>query len=174
MLKSTVSSVLTRIVSRVFSLLFALTAAWTASAMASVAGTQAHQLPNAAGQTDRATVEPPTPTSMVTIKNVRLRSAPATEPAPSAILEFDILNQAGMTVTDLVFEVSIAQKPEPDHAPGPKHVVAGPFTIKGTIDLDAGYTIAYEVLLRNLSSDCSCAPEVHVVSVTWSPPRFGS
>ena len=88
-------------------------------------------------------------------------------------MEFEILNQAAMTVTDLVFEVSVAQKPELDQGPGPKRVAAGPFTIKGTIDLDAGYTIAYEVLLRNLSSDCSCAPEVDVVSVTWSPPDSG-
>jgi hypothetical protein len=41
----------------------------------------------------------------------------------------------------------------------------GPFTIRGEVVLEAGYSLNYEMLLRSFSSDCYCMPNVEVVSV---------
>jgi len=42
-----------------------------------------------------------------------------------------------------------------------------PFKIRGNVVLQAGYTINYEMLLRNLSSDCRYIATVDVVSAHW-------
>ena len=36
--------------------------------------------------------------------------------------------------------------------------------IRGRVDLQAGYTLNYEMLLRNLPPDCSCVADVAIVA----------
>jgi hypothetical protein len=108
------------------------------------------------------------PRSQLKIVNIRLEPAPPTEGSPASILKFDLLNEGSVRQTDLKLEISITEKPGPDHEPAPRRLV-GPFTIQGHIVLQGGYTIRYEMLLQNFSSDCSCIADVDVVSVRPLP-----
>jgi hypothetical protein len=47
----------------------------------------------------------------------------------------------------------------------PRTVLAGPFEIRGKAPLDPGFTMTYEIRLRNLSPDCGCVGTVNIVSV---------
>jgi hypothetical protein len=102
-------------------------------------------------------VSSPTP---VRVKHVHLKPAAEVE-TPATILEFDMLNDSVDPVTDVVVEISIAEKSASHQPP---RVVAGPFTIKGEAVLEPGYTIKYQMIMRNLSSDCDCVANVGVVS----------
>jgi hypothetical protein len=70
-------------------------------------------------------------------------------------------------LTDLILEISILEKSAAKELAG--RALVRPFQIRGNIVLQAGYTINYEMLLRNLSSDCRCVANVDVVSVHWLP-----
>jgi hypothetical protein len=70
-------------------------------------------------------------------------------------------------LTDLILEISILEKSAAKELTG--RALVRPFQIRGNIVLQAGYTINYEMLLRNLSSDCRCVANVDVVSVHWLP-----
>jgi hypothetical protein len=102
-------------------------------------------------------------TSMLRVHHVRLERPPATVPKPSVVLKFDLVNDGVKTVGDVVLEVAILEKSATDAAAASR-VVAGPFTIRGDIDLQAGYTLNYEMLLRNLPSDCDCVADVAIVA----------
>jgi hypothetical protein len=107
------------------------------------------------------------PMSQLRIVNIRLESAPPTEKSPSSILKFDLLNEGSNRLTDLKLEITITEKPVLGLA-APRRLV-GPFTIEGHVVLQAGYTIRYEMLLQDFSSDCKCIAEVAVVSVQTLP-----
>jgi hypothetical protein len=64
-------------------------------------------------------------------------------------------------------EISILEKPALNEQSG--KALVRPFKIRGNVVLQAGYTVNYEMLLRNLSSDCRCIATVDVVSVQWLP-----
>jgi hypothetical protein len=98
----------------------------------------------------------------VKIEHVRLAPAPDAA-TPSTVLEFDMLNDSVDRITDVVVQISIVEKSTDRNAP--PHVLAGPFTIKGDTVIEPGYTINYQMLMRNLSSDCDCVANVGVLSV---------
>jgi len=108
-----------------------------------------------------APVSAPAP---VKIRHVHLKPAPGVE-APATLLEFDMLNDSLEPVTDVVVQISIVEKATSQQP----HVVAGPFTIKGETVLQAGYTIKYQMIMRNLSSDCDCLANVGVLSARPVP-----
>lgn len=110
------------------------------------------------GQTIRVDSAP----STIRIHNVRLEPPPPDTPGPAAVLKFDMLNDGLRSVTDVVIEVVIREQPS-DPAVTPKQIV-GPFTVGGQATIDAGYTVNYVMLLRNLASDCGCRAEVRVQS----------
>jgi hypothetical protein len=115
---------------------------------------------------DRTRSERPTPS--LRIVNVRLE--PLTEEAirPTAVLKFDLLNEAAVSVTDVVLEISIVE----DVEPSPRRVIiVAPFTVRAHATIDAGYTVNYTMLLRNLSPDCACIAKVSVLSAR---PLLGS
>jgi hypothetical protein len=97
------------------------------------------------------------------ITNVRLEAPPAEAPKPSAVLRFDVLNDSDSKVTDIVFEIAMHEKPA-EHARAAPRLVVSPFVIQGNVTLEAGYTVSYELLLRNLLPDCGCVPNVVVTS----------
>jgi hypothetical protein len=103
-------------------------------------------------------VSVPTP---VKIQHVRLAPAPGAE-QPATLLEFDMLNDSVDLITDVVVQISIVEK-STDRKTLPR-VLAGPFTIKGETVIKPGYTINYQMLMRNLSSDCDCIANVGVLS----------
>lgn len=96
----------------------------------------------------------------VKIRHVHLKPAAEVE-TPATLLEFDMLNDSADPVTDVVVQISIAEKSTNQQPP---RVVAGPFTITGETVLEPGYTIQYRMIMRNLSSDCDCVASVGILS----------
>ena len=96
----------------------------------------------------------------VKIRHVHLKPAHGVE-TPATLLEFDMLNESVDPVTDVVVQISIVEKSANRQAP---RVIAGPFTITGEAVLEPGYTIKYQMIMRNLSSDCDCLANVGVLS----------
>jgi hypothetical protein len=104
------------------------------------------------------------------IMHVRLEAPPADAPTPSAVLKFDMLNDGGSKVTDIVIQISMLERPRDEHELSSRRFVVKPFMIRGSVTLEVGYTMNYEMLLRNLSSDCACVPNVVVISARPVPP----
>jgi hypothetical protein len=82
--------------------------------------------------------------------------------SPGTVLKFDLLNASVNRLADPVLQISIVEKTEPSAL---RRILVGPFTIRGEVVLEVGYSVNYEMLLRNFSSDCHCVPNVEVVSV---------
>jgi hypothetical protein len=99
-------------------------------------------------------------TSGVSIRHARLEKA---EPPEStfATLSFDLYNEIDATVSDIAVSVAILASSVDREAPSP--YVVRPFTIRLKEVVLAGYSVHYELRLRNLSSDCSCVPEIEVL-----------
>ena len=109
----------------------------------------------------------PNAARLVRIENVRLEDPLRAEASPSTLLKFDVFNGGSTPLTDLILEISIFEKPAPKELTG--RALVRPFKIRGTVVLQAGYTLNYEMLLRNLLSDCRCFANVDVVSFLWLP-----
>jgi hypothetical protein len=108
---------------------------------------------------------------LLRVENVRLEAPIPAGTLPSTLLKFDVFNAGSTPLTDFILEISILEKPALNELSG--KALVRPFKIRGNIVLQAGYTINYEMLLRNLSSDCRCIATVDVVSVQ-SLPESGS
>jgi hypothetical protein len=104
---------------------------------------------------------------LLKVGNVRLEAPVHAEVLPSTLLKFDVFNGAPTPLTDLVLEISVLEKPALTELSG--RALVRPFQIRGNIVLQAGYTVNFEMLLRNLASDCRCIANVDVVSVHWLP-----
>ncbi len=115
----------------------------------------------------------PVARSALRIEHVRLEPPSVAQPLPSTILKFEAYNASASTLADVVLEISIVEKLQPSQGVGLPRVLVGPFTIRGNFVLESGYTINYEMLLRNLSSDCACSAKVDVLAVR-SLPDSGS
>ena len=101
--------------------------------------------------------------------NVRLEASSADEQKPAAVLKFDMFNDGGLRVTDIVIQIAMLENPRVEDPLSPRRFVVRPFTVRGSVTLEAGYTVNYEMLLRNLSAECGCVPEVAVVSARQLP-----
>jgi hypothetical protein len=123
-----------------------------------VLATPAPQVP---GNPDPAVSSQP-PASDLRVRNLRLDEPSVEVARPAVVLKFDLLNDSPGRVTDVLIEIAIVEKPSRD--PGSRRLVAGPITMRGYATIEPGYTVEYKVLLRNLSSDCGCEPQVSVVS----------
>ena len=106
---------------------------------------------------------------LLQIENLRLESAPAKAPQPSVLLKFDVLNDTSLPLTDLVMRVSFLEKPADETGTATSRVLVGPVTVRVGETLAAGYVISYEMLFRNLSFDCDCAPRVEILSARQLP-----
>jgi hypothetical protein len=102
--------------------------------------------------------------STLRVQRVRLEAAPPSASDTSAVLKFELVNNGPMTVTGVVLEIAVRVKATTQGESADRLVVAGPFTIRAGVDLQAGYTLNYELLLRNLRADCDCAPDVTVTA----------
>ena len=121
----------------------------------------ARAAPQVADNPDPAVSSQP-PASELKVRNLRLDEPAVEVSRPAVILKFDLLNDSLSRVTDVLIEIAIVEKSSRN--PGPRRLVAGPITMRGYATIEPGYTVEYKVLLRNLSSDCACEPEVSVVS----------
>ena len=70
-----------------------------------------------------------------------------------------------MPLTDLVLEISVAERQERDPSSG--QALVHVFKVRGRAIVRAGYTMKYEMLFRNLASSCDCVASVEVLSVRW-------
>src|SRR5919198_4218388 len=114
------------------------------------------QTPSLPGAVERATTERAT-VSTLRIGNVRLEHvAHAGLTAPSSMLKFDMFNESSGTLRDPVLEISIVEKRNAEDTIALPRMLAGPYTIKTNVILNAGFSISYEIMLRNLAPDCDC------------------
>ena len=169
---------LTTIIGRIISLGFVGLAAIACDASAHAS--EAHRPIDALATSDQVrrtkretrtvvVVKPLTTEPLLQIENLRLEAAPPKAPQPSAILKFDLVNDTWVQVTDLVMSISFVETRLPDTSTTPPRVLVGPVTIRVGEILNAGYALQYEMLFRNLSSDCECSPNVAILSARLLP-----
>jgi hypothetical protein len=106
--------------------------------------------------------------SRLRINNIRLDTPGPDAPQPSTTLKFDLWNDGAVAITDIQLQVAIIQRRDAHDEAVPR-VMVGPFTVGGHATIEAGYTVSYEMVLRNLSSDCQCLANVRVVSARALP-----
>lgn len=98
------------------------------------------------------------------VQDVRLEPAPQLDGPLLTLMNFGLSNEGAEDLTHIVVEVTIVEKPVGSGVGVRSKVLAGPYTIVGKNVLRPGQTLNFEILLRNLSSDCGCVARVHVVS----------
>ena len=154
-------------ISTIFALTCSVAFVWVGSVQAEIGPRARRSL--VVGQTPAlpkhldSTLEQRGPDSALRIKNVRLEAAPPDVPTPSTVLKFDVLNDGAVRVTDLLIQIGIRTKESTDRS-RPPQIIVGPFSVAGYATIEAGYTLNYEMLLRNLSPDCSCVADVSITS----------
>jgi hypothetical protein len=99
-------------------------------------------------------VNAPNGVSSLVAENIRLESPPPTEPPPSTLLKFDLFNRRSTALTELVLEIAVIEKREPEPSSPEGRALAGPFRIRGDVVIEPGYSIEFSLLLRNLRSGC--------------------
>ena len=72
-------------------------------------------------------------------------------------------------MTDVDIEVTISERVPRIDGINEMRLLVGPFTIRGHVTIEAGYTFNYNLLLRNLSTECRCVANVNVVSARLQP-----
>lgn len=104
--------------------------------------------------------------SSLRIDNVRIERPSHESPtSPSSVLKFEMFNESSGTLRDPVVRISLVQKRQAAQPSVLPRVLAGPYTIRTNVILDAGYSISYQMVFHNLASDCSCVPDIAVLSV---------
>jgi hypothetical protein len=97
----------------------------------------------------------------IEVRQIKLEGNEPIDGVDSSTLMFDVHNETGENVTDVVVSVWLLDATVPDCA-GPR-VIVGPFKIQLKEVLLAGYSVHYELRLRNLSSECRCVPAITVL-----------
>jgi hypothetical protein len=98
----------------------------------------------------------------ITIGRVRLEPGPASPDSQSVVLKFDLRNGTATNVTDIVVSVSLFGSATSDVTPRP--MLVRPFKVRVGGPLRAGYSLGYQIQLKNLSLDPDCVPEIEIVS----------
>ena len=111
-----------------------------------------------------ATKVRPDPECTLRISNVRFEAPPPDAPWPSKLLKFDMSNDGAVRMTDVSIEVTVRETVSAIDGINEMRLLVGPFTIRGHVTIEAGYTFNYNLLLRNLAPDCQCLAVVNVVS----------
>ena len=129
----------------------------TAPLIARQAGPALAGLP---GDARPAAPEPPEHPAL-RVSNIRLEPEPDAEAEPSAFLRFNVENYGITQLTDVVLRIAVYTDPDD---PALTRAVLKPFTLRTEATLEPGYSVDYEMRLRNLSARCQCVPKVEVVS----------
>ena len=122
----------------------------------------AEQIPQRDGDQVPLQVPPAALSGLLRVDRVRIEAPPPEIDSEAALLKFDLFNAGETPVTSITVEISIREKGDGE-TPGRR--IVHPFSIRGDTVLEAGYTINFGLLLRNLSPDCRCVPKIDVVSV---------
>jgi len=102
----------------------------------------------------------------LSVRNLRLARMPPIDTLPASLLVFDLCNEGPRPLTDVVVQVVIADR---RGLAGGTTPLVGPLTIRGKVVLRQGYALNYGLLFRNLSSECTCEPQVKIVSARPLP-----
>jgi len=104
------------------------------------------------------------PSRFAVIRDVKLEDArplPGDE-APVTILKFDVYNELDLSIADVVVAVSVLG-PEAGTAPLSRDVVVRPFKIRLSQVLEPGFSVHYELRMKNLSATCDCVAMLEVL-----------
>jgi hypothetical protein len=111
---------------------------------------------------------PSTPSTTLTplrVLKIRLDQGDRTHPEPRSTVSFEVLNDGPTELTDVVLRIFIEEVTtlsQPDSHPEP----LAKYTIRGSdVVIQPGYSLKYELRLRNLPSECDCRAVVEVESV---------
>lgn len=96
------------------------------------------------------------------ISEIRLELPASIESGPNSILRFNLANDGIGRLADVILKIAIFEKAI-EAAPTPRAIVR-PFRLHTATILEAGYSVEYEMLFRNLAADCDCVPKVEVMS----------
>jgi hypothetical protein len=110
-------------------------------------GTEPPETPTAARPQAAAQALAPL-ASLVRLQNARLRRA-SNDGADEAVVSFDLVNESGGALTELVLAISI---------------VDDAFTVRGAFVLEPSNSLTYEMRFRNVASRCECSPVIEVQS----------
>lgn len=108
----------------------------------------------------------------VTIRHIRFEAAPPFENSPSVILRFDMRNDSAAGVTGIVVSVSLFGSADRTLETSP--LLQQPLRMRVNAPLPAGYSLDYEIRLKNLSLESACMSEVVVVADAVSPSKSSS
>lgn len=100
----------------------------------------------------------------LTIANVEVQRGPYIELSPTTDVTFELTNTAATAYRSVVLEVSMVSGDGAREADAAPLVLAGPVAIRSTFELQPGFTMLYQMRLRNFSTDCDCHAIVKVVS----------
>jgi len=104
-------------------------------------------------------------TAALRVRNIRLVPADPIGDVPSLNVKFEVRNESTAPLTEIVVEVRVVDRLSADGSDqDPPATIAGPFTIRGRAILDPGFSMNYEMRLRNLTPDCGCRANVSVNS----------
>jgi hypothetical protein len=98
----------------------------------------------------------------VTVRNARLEPVQGSDDAQAAVLKFDLYNEGETSVTDIVLSVAVLAGSGRDDSE-PREPVVRPFRIRIDYALRSGYSVDYEIRLRNLVFDSDCVPAIEVL-----------
>lgn len=96
----------------------------------------------------------------IAVRHIRLEAATPVDGSPSVVLKFDVHNEGSANVTDIVLSVSLRKS---DSAEPVEPARVQPFTIKLRNVVLAGYSVDYEIRLRNVSLEAANSPVIEVV-----------
>jgi hypothetical protein len=98
----------------------------------------------------------------IAIRHPRLEASTTREYQESTILKFDVENESDTSQTDI--ELSVSLLGPIDGGEEERPVLVRPFTIRVDTVLPAGYSLEYEIRLRNIRSDCDCVPKIDILN----------
>src|SRR5262245_57149336 len=99
------------------------------------------------------------------ILNIRLHQGDLKDPEPRSNVSFEILNDGPTELTDVILKISIEQattlsQPDSHREPLVSYKIRG-----SEVVIQPGYSLKYELRLRNLPPECDCQAFVEVESV---------
>jgi hypothetical protein len=106
--------------------------------------------------------ERPTIPPALRVSGIHLEPPSISEREPASVLRFKLENDGIVQVTDVILTIAVFEKQaQPTAAP---KMIVRPFNLRTATTVEPGYSVEYEMLFRNLSNDCNCAPHVEVLS----------
>lgn len=98
----------------------------------------------------------------ISVRHARLEPLQGSDDPQAAVLKFDLYNEGEASVTDIVLSVAVLAGSGRDDSE-PREPVVRPFRIRIDYALRSGYSVDYEIRLRNLVFDSDCVPAIEVL-----------